>query len=203
MKQIMEFFKTTALGGFFVLLPIVLLVLLLTEALDLVVLLATPIADLFPKGTFDELDHPVLIAFIILTIVSFLIGLVMRSQIGTRFGSRVESKVLAPVPGYTFLKNLTQSFSDLKKESKFQPALMKHADGSRSFAYVIEDHGDGELTVLLPHSPAATVGVIRIVSKDQVQILDTNLAELTRIVGYWGIGTGELLGKKKNEPITT
>ena len=39
----LEFLKTTALGGFFVLLPVLLIYLLLDEALELVVALATPI----------------------------------------------------------------------------------------------------------------------------------------------------------------
>ena len=50
MKNLLEFLKTTAMGGLFVLLPVLLLYLLLSEALDLIVALATPIADLFPGG---------------------------------------------------------------------------------------------------------------------------------------------------------
>ena len=55
MKQLLEFLKTTVLGGLFVLLPLLLLYLLLSEALGLIVVLAKPIADLFPKGTFDKI----------------------------------------------------------------------------------------------------------------------------------------------------
>jgi hypothetical protein len=48
------------MGGLFVLLPILLLYLLLAEALDLIVALATPIADLFPEGTFGKVEFPVI-----------------------------------------------------------------------------------------------------------------------------------------------
>ena len=75
MKRLTEFLKTTALGGLFVLLPVLLLYLVLTEALEMVVALATPIADLFPKGTFDQVTSPVIIALILIVGVSFLIGL--------------------------------------------------------------------------------------------------------------------------------
>ena len=60
MKQLLDFLKTTAMGGLFVLLPILLLYLLLAEALDLIVALATPIADLFPEGTFGKVELPVI-----------------------------------------------------------------------------------------------------------------------------------------------
>ena len=49
MNQAIEFLKTTALGGFLVLLPILLLYLMLSEAFELVVARATPLADLFPQ----------------------------------------------------------------------------------------------------------------------------------------------------------
>ena len=66
MKQLMEFLKTTAMGGLFVLLPILLLYLLLAEALGMIVALATPIADLvgfclclyYVIGEFKYLDTP-------------------------------------------------------------------------------------------------------------------------------------------------
>jgi len=57
MKGLIEFLKTTALGGLFVVLPVLLLYMLLGEMLGLVIGLATPIADLFPKGTFDKSLH--------------------------------------------------------------------------------------------------------------------------------------------------
>ena len=78
MKQIGEFLKTTAVGGLFVVLPVLLLYLLLGEILGLVIGLATPIADLFPKGTFDNLTAPFPVAVIlIVAVVPFQFVIVM------------------------------------------------------------------------------------------------------------------------------
>jgi hypothetical protein len=60
MRKLSVFLKTTALGGLFVLLPVLLLFLLLKEILELAIALATPIADLFPKGIFDQIYLEVL-----------------------------------------------------------------------------------------------------------------------------------------------
>jgi uncharacterized membrane protein len=49
MKNLLTFFKLTALGGLLVLLPVLLFILLLTEIVQMVVGLATPIADLFSR----------------------------------------------------------------------------------------------------------------------------------------------------------
>ena len=49
MKTTMEFLKTCFLGGLFVLLPLLLFYLLFSELMDIIVALATPIADLVPE----------------------------------------------------------------------------------------------------------------------------------------------------------
>jgi hypothetical protein len=59
------------MGGIFVLLPGLLLYLLLSEALDLIVTLVSPIADLFPEGTFDKVEFPVMVGLILILAVSF------------------------------------------------------------------------------------------------------------------------------------
>ena len=51
--------------GLLVLLPILLFFLLLMEIIELVVGLATPIADLFPEGTFGDMQHPVALEYVL------------------------------------------------------------------------------------------------------------------------------------------
>ena len=87
MKTITGFLKTCLVGGLFVLLPLLLFYLLFSEVMGLVVALATPIADLFPKGTFDKLSNPVIVAILLLLGSSFLFGLALRSNKMRRFWS--------------------------------------------------------------------------------------------------------------------
>ena len=96
MRSLPEFFKTTLLGGLFVLLPLILLYLLLAEMLQLVVVLATPLADLFPAGTFDRINAPVLIAVLLIVGASFIFGLALRSMSLRRFGGWIERMSARP-----------------------------------------------------------------------------------------------------------
>ena len=130
MSRVGEFLKTTAMGGLFVLLPVLLLYLLLAEALDLVIALATPIADLFPKGTFDQIKFPVLTALVLIVVVSFLIGLALRSSTGRRLGNRVERATLRRLPLYIALKNLTKGFVQAGQDS-FRPAFLLSSEVHR------------------------------------------------------------------------
>ena len=197
MRQIGEFLKTTALGGLFVVLPVLLLYLLLGEILDLVVGLATPIADLFPRGTFDNLTAPFPIAVALIVGVSFVFGLALRVEVGRRLGNWIDRNVLGRLPIYTALKSLTKAFGEAGEGGAFRPALLGSSDGVRELIYVVEDHGDGQLTILVPWAPTAFSGFVKIVARDQVEMLDTNLGEASRVLSHWGVGACDLLGKNR------
>ena len=196
MRTFIEFLKTTLLGGLFVLLPVLLFYLLLTKALQTIVGLATPIADLFPKGTFDETKAPVMVALVLLVCMSFLFGLAMRSTTGKRLGNRIESATLGKLPGYNAIKQLIAGFTRAG-DSSFQPALLNSSDGEQELAYVVEDQGDGKVTVLVPWAPTPFAGSIKIVHKDRVKLIDTDLGEFTKVLGHWGIGVKDMLDKDK------
>ena len=197
MKQLLEFLKTTAMGGLFVLLPILLLYLLLSEALDMIVALATPIADLFPQGTFEKVEFPVIVGLILISGVSFLIGLGLRSDKGRRLGRWIERTVLGRLPAYKALKSLTTGFAEAGKDGAFKAAVLTSFDGERELVYVIEDHGDGSLTVLVPWAPAAFAGSVKIVDRKRVELLDANLGDVSKVLSHWGVGARELLTNKE------
>jgi uncharacterized membrane protein len=197
LKQLLDFLKTTAMGGLFVLLPILLLYLLLAEALDLIVALATPIADLFPEGTFGKVEFPVIFGLVLILGLSFVIGLGLRAKIARRSGRWFERTVLDRLPAYNALKSLTTGFAEAGKAGAFKAAVLTSSDGDREFVYVIEDHGDEDLTVLVPWAPAAFAGSVKIVDRDRIKFLEANLGDVSRALGHWGVGVRELLASRE------
>lgn len=199
MKNIMEFLKTSLIGGLFVLLPLVLCYLLLSQILQLVVVLATPIADLFPKGTFDQFKEPVLLAFILIIGVSFIFGLALRFMVLRRAGLWIESTTLGRLPIYNAVKSLSRGLVGAKDDTAFRPAVWNAAEGQREIVYVIEDHGDGQLTVLVPWAPASFSGQVKIMASDRIEMLDATLDEVSRSLSLWGLGARHLLGRVISE----
>ena len=196
MRKLIEFLKTTALGGLLVLVPLLLLYLLLAEVLGLVVAAATPIAALFPKGTFGQVNTPVVWALILIVGVSFMIGLGLRSETGRRLGGWIERIVLNRLPAYSALKWLTSGFAEAGKEGAFKAGVLTSSQGERQLVYVIEDDGDGPVTVLLPWAPAAFSGPVKIVDRKRIETLDANLGDVSRVLSHWGVGARDLLGKQ-------
>jgi uncharacterized membrane protein len=189
--RILEFLKTCALGGLFVLLPLLLLWVLLDEALGLVVALATPIADLFPSSWFENLEAPSAVAFLLILAASFVFGLALQSQRLTNLGSRLEEWTLGRLPMYDALKSLAKGFDS--SELGFRTGLLSWPNGSQELVYVVEQHDDGRMTVLIPSAPAAFAGRLRIVPGDRVEILAASLGDSSRVVSLWGVGMGDLL----------
>jgi len=199
MKNIVEFLKTFLIGGLFVLLPLLLLYLLLAEMLQLVITLATPIADLFPAGPFDWVKAPVLIAILLILGLSFLFGLALRSMALRRFGLWIERSMLSRLPIYNAVKSLSRGLVGAKGDTAFRPAVLSSPDGGREIAYVIEDHGDGQVTVLVPWAPASFAGSVKIMGSDRIEMLDAPLGAVSKALSHWGVGVRDLLGKGETD----
>lgn len=200
MRKISEFLKTSALGGLLVLLPVLLLFLVLTEAVQLIVALATPIADLFPAGTFDKFAHPVLLALLLLLVVSFVLGLALRLAFLRRMGGWAERSVLNRLPVYNAMKNLSRGLLGAPDEGAvFKPAVLDSTNGERRIAYLVEDHGDGYATVLIPRPPTAFAGDLVVVPRERVVLLEAGLGEVSAVISYWGLGVGDLLASKSKQ----
>jgi uncharacterized membrane protein len=195
MNKIIEFLKTTILGGLFVLLPIIILYLALGKVTGVLVALATPFADLFFPGRFDDTQFPVLVSIILLIGVSFVLGLFMLSELSLRFGNWIDRTILGKLAIYNAIKSLTKGFADSQAETSFKPALLKSADGIKEFVYIVEDHGDDNLTVMIPWTPTPFTGTIKIVPKDHVEPLDVKMGKLTEALSQWGIGAKDILSK--------
>ena len=193
MNSLMNFIKLTVQGGLLVLLPILLFILLLMEIVQLVVGLATPIAGLFPAGTFNDPKHPLALAVILLAGASLLIGIAMRSSAAQRLGNWIQKKTLDKLPIYRFVKTLVSGLVGAEKSGSFKPALFDAGNGQREIVYLVEDLGDGGFTALFPHAPTGFAGPVKIVAKNRIAPLDASLGDVSLVMNHMGLGAGELL----------
>jgi uncharacterized membrane protein len=196
MNNLLKFFKLTALGGLLVLLPVLLFILMLMEIVQLVVGLATPIADLFPAGTFDDAKNPVILAVILLAGASLLIGIAMKSRAAHRLGNWIAEKTVDKLPLYRFVKTLVSGLVGAQKAATFKPALFDAGNGQREIVYLVEDLGDGESTALFPHAPTGFAGQVKIVDKDRIEPLDASLGDVSLVMNHMGLGASKLLKTK-------
>lgn len=191
----MNFLKTTLLGGLFILLPLMLLWIGINEIGALLVEMATPIADMFPPGVFDNLTAPGVVALLLIVAAAFVLGLAARSDWLSKIGRKFERSVLNKVPMYRMLKIISSALIDTDS-SDVDPALIKDATGGGDPCYVIEKHADGRATVLLPWSPASFAGSIKVVQQADLEILPCSLDEYSRSLSQIGVGVEDCLSGK-------
>jgi uncharacterized membrane protein len=184
---LVNFLKTTLLGGLFILLPLMLLWIGIDEIAGLLVAMATPIADLFPEGSFDDLAVPGVVATLLIIGASFVLGLAAKSAWLANAGRHFETTVLFKVPMYRMLKIISSALVS-SDTSDVKAALIMDGNGGGDPCYVVEFHDDGRATVLLPWSPASFAGTIRVVQQVNLQILSCSIDEYSRSLSQIGVG---------------
>jgi len=193
MRTIVAFFKTCLLGGLVVLLPLLLFYLLFTELMGIIVALATPIADLFPEDTFDKLSDPVIVAILLLMGTSFIFGLALRSHRLARIGSLLEQTTLMRLPLYKAVKRLSKGLVGAESDNAFESGLLEADDGTTELVYIIEEHSDGKLTILVPWAPAGFAGSVKVVRAGRVTRLSASVGDASRVIAHWGVGMSDIV----------
>jgi len=198
MENISAFIKTCLLGGLLVLLPLLVLYKLLSELMNVVVTLATPIADFFPEQTFDVERYPVPIAIVVLVATSFVFGLALRSRILTRLGSWIERTSLERFPMYAAVKRLTRGLLGAEEEGLFSSGLLSAEDGSQELVYIVERLSQGKLAVIVPMAPTGFSGRVKIVDEASVVDLQASVGEASKVLANWGFGMSGILEPRRD-----
>ena len=197
MKNIPKYAFSRIVDGFLILLPFLLTYLMMGQLFDAMLALATPIADLLPKGAFTSELALRLEAAGLLVIGCFLVGLGMRTDAAKRFGKWIEETFFNRIPPYVILRNLAGRLSGRDVPNQLQPALIRTDPGTELLGFIVEEHAGGKFTVLVPLAPMPGVGTLRIVSREKIQRLDAPMKDALGAILNWGAGTEALLKATK------
>jgi uncharacterized membrane protein len=188
MKYAREFVTNAVVGGGLVLLPIYLAVLLLLKGMQAVVGLVRPIAVLVP----DWLPAEKLLSLLLVLVICFFVGLVVRTRTGRAIRERVEVSFFGRIPGYALFRSLTQRLADDSDENAWKPALVEIEDALVP-AFIIEELDDGRFTVFVPSVPTPLAGAVYILARERVHPIDVPFTRAITSVSRWGSGSKDLV----------
>jgi uncharacterized membrane protein len=197
MQKIPKFTFSRIVDGFLILLPFLLTYLMMGQLFDAMLALATPIADLLPKGAGSSEWALRLQAAGLLVIGCFLVGLAVRTEAARRFGKWIEVAFLNRIPPYVILRNLARRLSGRDVPNQLQPALIRTDPGTELLGFIVEEHAGGKFTVLVPLAPMPGVGTLQIVSREKIQKLEVPMKDALGAILNWGAGTEALLKATK------
>ena len=202
MNKRIDFIKTTLLGGIAVIIPLSLVLMVLIETVDIVTAVIDPVVDLLPVESVGGIEVATILAILIIFGLCFLAGLMTLSSWAVGVGQQIESKILTKIPLYQLVKTASGSiFPSSRQDNDLKPAVLEFPDKTSGIVVIIQDHGNGYVTIFIPNAPMVTIGTIRYVEKSRLTLLDASPMEVADVISQWGYGAGELFDAEKIQKI--
>lgn len=194
MEKFKKFIKTTLLGGVIVLLPVFLTGFFLNWLFNLITGLINPLTKLVvEKAQLQKYLADILVISIIIAIC-FLVGLLVRTKLGSFFYRQVEKRILKVMPGYSLFKNTIKQFFGSGKKPFSRVALVQAFGNSTLMTgFVTDEHSDGRFTVFVPSALNPTTGLILHLEKRYVHLVDASVEDTMRSIISCGAGSRKLL----------
>jgi uncharacterized membrane protein len=188
----LTFLKTTCLGGIVFLVPIVLFIAVIDQALSIVASLAAPIAAVFPVSSIGDLAIVHIVALVILLFACFLAGLAAKTAIAGNIVDSLEANILDKIPAYALMKMKAGSMLSVDDAGDMVPVLVKF-DDFWQMGFEVEKLDQERCLVFLPGAPDPWSGSVRVVLSNRITKLDTNITAVTIMMKALGKGSSQAL----------
>jgi uncharacterized membrane protein len=191
-KPVLDFVKTTVVGGLLFILPLGLGLFLIGRAVRWLRKVLEPLTGALTENTFLGVAGADLVALAALVAVAFLAGLLARTAMGRKLSSGVESLILRRMPGFTLLKGIAAGPAVQDSGAGVGVALAR-IDDAWLLSFVLETHASGLLTVLVPQAPTPASGNVYYMTENQIKRLDVSVKDAMKCIMQLGVGSRALL----------
>src|SRR4029079_10601846 len=113
--------------------------------------------------------------------------LVSRVSVSKRFVKKAETGVLWRIPGYGFIRALTDTLGKSTAASSLRPVLI-HYDDSGQLACEFDRLADGRRVVYVPSAPDPRAGAVVVMDADRVEPVPRTFVAALR--GPRSVGNG-------------
>ncbi|MEQ1828349.1 MAG: hypothetical protein ABL921_20480 [Pirellula sp.] len=169
-KRKVEFLKTTAIGGVFFLLPLVIIGTFLAKFAQYSIAAAKAIDGVIPLKAIGGYPILLLVGSVLVVGACFAAGLIAKRSIAQRFTETVEKQIQIAFPRYAIIKDrLSGNIGGDQFRSELKSALVLGYDGAYRFGLIVEEKVPGWTTVYFPGSPDPWAGQVAIVSNDKLR----------------------------------
>lgn len=194
MKQLLNFLKTTLIGGLLVLIPVQLAIMLTAAGVKKINGILAPLADLFPEGSYVTAAGRIIGAIIVLLVLCFLAGLLVRTAMGKGAWNWFNKNALEKVPFFKMFNRMMRQMAKVEESSSFTPALVQTPLDTKVLAWIVDDHPEGYV-VLIPNAPTPMIGELHVVPLERVSKLDLSIGEFIDLIEGCGTGSVERLAR--------
>lgn len=186
LSGLMEFGRTTMVGGLLFLFPICIVVVVIGKVMGPLSRITKPLAEWIGLEGFPGLVASTMIEVLALALTAFLAGLLARTKGGQQFIGWLRSGIATVLPRASLLQDIAQSFD---QKAKDVPVVLVPTDAGWTIGVLVERQHEGWCTVFLPGSPDMFNGSISYVHPQDVRATDLTAAQLWSIVKARGAGS--------------
>ena len=191
MKGFFQLIKTTIIGGLIFLVPIIIVVAILGKAFELMIKVAKPLSEWIPLDSIGGVALANILAVLAILLCCLIAGIIAKGDTAKHILKSVESKLLVAIPGYTFVKGMTDSLNSSEEAAKaFFPVIAKFDDNAQ-IGFEIERTEKGNVVVYLPGSPNPWSGSVVYVNADRVERLDMTVPDAINNIRHLGRGSAK------------
>ena len=192
MKPILNFLRTTLVGGLLFLVPIIAVVMVLGKAFHFAHMIVDPLVAHLHVESVVGLPTPMPLAIALIVAFCFFAGLFSRSTPARKIVQGLEDAVLSKVPRYEFLKGAGESVLGVQKEGA-NPVVLVRFDDNCQIGIQVDKAENGLVAVFVPDAPNPQSGSVYFVTPDRVQPANIPLASALQCLKRLGAGSKPLL----------
>jgi uncharacterized membrane protein len=202
MHNKVDFIKATVIGGVFFLIPLAVVVVVVGKLVHVMKGVAGTLAPLLPVDTHIGALVLNLLAVLVILGFCFLAGLAAQRAHAKKIVAKLETTLLAALPGYAFVKGFGDNLrrSDEISES-FIPVAV-HFDDYSQLAFEIEREPNGNVAVYLPSAPNPWSGTVVYVTPERVIRLSMTLNEALKNIRMLGKGSAAILEREHTKGVS-
>jgi len=177
MKRIRTFFLFTLFGGFLVVLPFVIFLLVLEWLFRLITGIISPLSDWLVSVTPIAKYLADILGIIIVLAGFFVIGLLIKTNVGRYVHKSMDAWLTKMAPGYKTIREIISQLlggegnSSLLKGQVCRAYIMGRAAGVSVTGIVTATHANGDYTVYVATAPIPTSGFVYHLSAECVDLL--------------------------------
>jgi len=200
-NNLINFFRTTLIGGLAAILPLGLIILFIRWIIKLIEHNLEPLVALFETDTRIATIIVYVISVVAILALFFFIGLFIRTQFGKMVMHFIEKKYLSKLPGYTTAREIVQQFFGGNRSFFSEVVLVDIFNTGVLMTGFITDYqkNNDYLTVFVPTGPNPTSGNIYHLPKEKVQKTDISVDFAIKTIISCGAGSESIFSEIKKD----
>jgi len=194
MKKVAAFIKGKIITGVIVIVPVAIIVIILGDTITKLMSFTAPLTSNMDNGVpILKTLAAILILVLILGLIFFVSGLILKTYLGTIFKKWIDRTILERIPFFNTLNSVVQQLTGVEKGNYTAVEVSLYENENKVLGIHTETLSDGRYVVYIPLSPIVNIGQTHIVPSKNVKVLDITMKDLLEVVSKIGFESQKIL----------